>query len=258
MRAIPGCAKRGDQFERAAHGRLANWLLARREPAPATFGHVEQRSRSRRRRLFSTFKVPLLRGRTFNERDTKDSPRVIIIDQAMAEQYFPGEDPIGKRLGVDVGNDEEGWVMSEIVGVVARMRFHAVDEMAPIPVIYCSVGAGAANEPHAFRQIDNGARCRSSARFVRPSTSIDSSLTGVRCASDDGSRARNLGNATSVKFSLFGFRRACFVASRQSVFMDCSLTPRSNASVKSVFDSRLARARPRFARSFFLTACNCS
>jgi putative ABC transport system permease protein len=89
---------------------------------------------------FSTLKVPLLRGRTFNERDTKDSPRVIIIDQAMAEQYFPGEDPIGKRLGVDVGNDEEGWVMGEIVGVVARMRFHAVDEMAPLPLIYCSLG----------------------------------------------------------------------------------------------------------------------
>jgi putative ABC transport system permease protein len=89
---------------------------------------------------FSTLEVPLLRGRTFNKRDTKDSPRVIIIDQAMAEQYFPGEDPIGKRLGVDPGNDEEGWVMSEIVGVVARMRFHAVDEMAPLPLIYCSLG----------------------------------------------------------------------------------------------------------------------
>jgi putative ABC transport system permease protein len=88
---------------------------------------------------FATFKVPLIRGRTFNERDTKDSPRVIIIDQAMAEQYFPGEDAIGKRIGVDAGNDEEGWVMSEIVGVVARMRFHAIDEMAPLPVIYCSM-----------------------------------------------------------------------------------------------------------------------
>ena len=86
---------------------------------------------------FQTFKAPLLRGRLLNERDTKDSPRVIIIDQAMAEQYFPGEDPIGKRLGVDVGNDDEGWVMREIVGVVARMRFHPIDEMAPIPVIYC-------------------------------------------------------------------------------------------------------------------------
>jgi putative ABC transport system permease protein len=88
---------------------------------------------------FATFKVPLLRGRTFNERDTKDSPRVVIIDQAMAEQFFPGEDPIGKRLSVDAGNDEEGYVMSEIVGVVGRMRFHAVDEMAPLPIIYCSM-----------------------------------------------------------------------------------------------------------------------
>src|SRR5260370_1560445 len=43
---------------------------------------------------FSTLKVSLLRGRVFNERDTKDSPRVIIIDQSMAEQYFPGENPI--------------------------------------------------------------------------------------------------------------------------------------------------------------------
>ena len=89
---------------------------------------------------FSTLKVPLLRGRAFNERDTRDSPRVIIIDQAMAEQYFPGENPIGKRLGVDPGNDNENYVMSEIVGVVGRMRFHAIDEMAPLPVIYCSLG----------------------------------------------------------------------------------------------------------------------
>jgi putative ABC transport system permease protein len=89
---------------------------------------------------FTTLKVPLLRGRTFNERETKDTPRVIVIDQTMADKYFPNQDPIGKRLGVDAGNDEEGWVMSEIVGVVAPMRFHAIDEMAPLPVIYCSLG----------------------------------------------------------------------------------------------------------------------
>jgi putative ABC transport system permease protein len=89
---------------------------------------------------FSTLKVPLLRGRTFNELDTKDSPRVVVIDQALAEQYFPGENPVGKRIGVDVGNDGEGYFMSEIVGVVARIRFHAVDEMAPLPVIYGSLG----------------------------------------------------------------------------------------------------------------------
>ena len=124
---------------------------------------------------FSTLKVPLLRGRAFNERDTKDSPRVIIIDQAMAEQYFPGENPIGKRLGVDPGNDNESYVMSEIVGVVARMRFHAVDEMAPMPVIYCSLGQTQRTSLTLF--VKSAMASAALERAVRDAvTSIDSSM----------------------------------------------------------------------------------
>jgi len=124
---------------------------------------------------FSTLKVPLLRGRTFNERDTKDSPRVIIIDQAMAEQYFPGEDPIGKRLGVDLGNDEEGSVKSEIVGVVARVRFHAVDEMAPLPLIYASLGQVQRTSLTLFIRSTMGSAALE--RFIRHAvTSMDPSL----------------------------------------------------------------------------------
>ncbi len=105
---------------------------------------------------FQTFKAPLLRGRTFNDRDTKDSPRVVVVDQALAEQYFPGEDPIGKRLSVDAGNDEEGYVMSEIIGVVARMRFHAIDEMAPLPVIYCSLAQAQRTSQTVFVRAGSG------------------------------------------------------------------------------------------------------
>jgi putative ABC transport system permease protein len=124
---------------------------------------------------FQTLKVSLVRGRTFNERDTKDSPRVIIIDQAMAEQYFPGEDPIGKRLGVDAGNDNEGSVMSEIVGVVAKMRFHAVDEMAPLPVIYCSLGQAQRTSLTLF--VRSTMASASLERAIHAAvTSIDSSL----------------------------------------------------------------------------------
>src|SRR5262249_37283334 len=124
---------------------------------------------------FSTLKAPLLRGRMFNERDTKDSPRVIIIDQAMAEQYFPGENPIGKRLGVDPGNDNESFVMSEIVGVVARMRFHAIDEMAPLPVIYCSLAQVHRTSLTLF--VRSTIASASLDRSIRDAvTSIDSSL----------------------------------------------------------------------------------
>jgi putative ABC transport system permease protein len=105
---------------------------------------------------FSTFKAPLLRGRMFNHGDTMNSPRVIVIDQDVAERYFPGEDPIGKRLSIDAGNDNEGSVLHEIIGVVARMRFHGFDEVAPLPVIYFSQGQAQRNSLVLFVRAGSG------------------------------------------------------------------------------------------------------
>jgi putative ABC transport system permease protein len=85
---------------------------------------------------FATFKTSLLRGRTFNERDTKASPLVAIIDQTLAEKYFPGEDPIGKRLSTDPDDTGVNNRSFQIVGVAARMKFHGSDESATMPVIY--------------------------------------------------------------------------------------------------------------------------
>jgi putative ABC transport system permease protein len=139
VRALPGVQSAGVSSNGPLMGGWQTGFWREEKPRPQPSDMLNSDLEVVGGDYFSTFKVPLLRGRTFNERDTKDSPRVIVIDQAMADQYFPGEDPIGKRLGVDVGNDDEGWVMSEIVGVVAKVRFHAVDEMAPLPVIYSSV-----------------------------------------------------------------------------------------------------------------------
>ena len=139
VRALPGIQSAGIGSNSPLMGGWQTGFYREGVPAPSPSNMPSADLEVITGDYFATFKAPLLRGRTFNERDTKDSPRVIIIDQAMAEQFFPGEDPIGKRLAVDAGNDEEGNVMSEIVGVVARMRFHAIDEMAPLPVIYCSM-----------------------------------------------------------------------------------------------------------------------
>lgn len=105
---------------------------------------------------FAALKAPILRGRTFDARDTTNSPRVVVIDQALADQFFPGEDPIGKRFSVDAGNDNEGYVMHEIVGDVARMRFHAIDEMAPLPAIYCSMAQAQRNSLNLFVRAGSG------------------------------------------------------------------------------------------------------
>jgi len=72
---------------------------------------------------FETFGVPLLRGRGFLPTDRADSPRVGVVNEALAKRYF-GRDPIGKRFRL---TDQNGpWV--EIVGVVANGKYNAIFE----------------------------------------------------------------------------------------------------------------------------------
>jgi putative ABC transport system permease protein len=68
-------------------------------------------------RYFATMGIPLLSGRDFNEHDTIASEPGIIVNQAFVHKFFPGEDPIGKRLGLD-WNVQHGI----IVGVTANAR----------------------------------------------------------------------------------------------------------------------------------------
>ena len=71
---------------------------------------------------FATMGIPLLRGRDFSDADRKDSRRVIVISQAAADKFFPGEDPIGHRLSWDEDKDGTSRDWREIVGVVGDVR----------------------------------------------------------------------------------------------------------------------------------------
>jgi putative ABC transport system permease protein len=72
---------------------------------------------------FSVFKIPLLRGRLLDERDTNNSARVLIINQAMAKKYWPKEDALGQVITIGKGlgpqfNDPP----RQIVGIVGDVR----------------------------------------------------------------------------------------------------------------------------------------
>jgi putative ABC transport system permease protein len=69
---------------------------------------------------FATMGIPLLRGREFSEQDDANAPGVIIINDIMAEQFFPNEDPLGQRIHLGSRDPEIKWL--EIVGVVANVR----------------------------------------------------------------------------------------------------------------------------------------
>lgn len=81
---------------------------------------------------FKTMKVRLLRGRYFEEGDNRSKPDVAIINRKLAEQFFPGEDPIGKQFGNEELSPNS---LTEIVGVVENLREGALDEEIR-PVIY--------------------------------------------------------------------------------------------------------------------------
>ncbi|MEK6285157.1 MAG: ABC transporter permease [Acidobacteriota bacterium] len=74
---------------------------------------------------FNTIGISLLRGREFTERDNAGSPRVVVINDAMARAYWPDEDPLGKRVSFDQINEAPNW--REIVGVVRDVKHSAVD-----------------------------------------------------------------------------------------------------------------------------------
>ena len=69
---------------------------------------------------FSTMGIPLVRGRDFREQDKADSARVVIVSEKTARHFWPGENPIGKRLKPGSTSRNIPWI--EIIGVVKDVR----------------------------------------------------------------------------------------------------------------------------------------
>jgi putative ABC transport system permease protein len=85
---------------------------------------------------FQTLKTPLLRGRAFDTRDTKEAPPVIIIDQMIADRYFPGEDAVGKRIGMYVGGENDQRVYRTVIGVAPHLKVYGFEETRVLPQAY--------------------------------------------------------------------------------------------------------------------------
>jgi putative ABC transport system permease protein len=84
---------------------------------------------------FKTMRVSLLHGRAFTDRDDGAASPVAIVTESFAKQFFPGEDPIGKRITPNGSVDPGKPPVREIVGVVADMHLISLRQ-APKPQIY--------------------------------------------------------------------------------------------------------------------------
>ena len=83
---------------------------------------------------FPAMGVALVRGRYFDERDVKGAPETVIVNENLAQRFWPNEDPIGKRLERGDRDDKEPW--RTIVGVVRDKKEFSVDNEPPISIYH--------------------------------------------------------------------------------------------------------------------------
>ena len=96
------------------------------------------------------FKIPILRGRDFTENDTAAAPGVVLINEALAKQLWPNEDPLGQHIivGKEMGPTLAGEPVREIIGIVADTHNTGLgrppDPMMMVPVAQVTDGYTAA------------------------------------------------------------------------------------------------------------------
>jgi predicted permease len=81
---------------------------------------------------FRAMGIALLKGRYFHERDRKDEPEAVIVNEAMAERFWPNEDPIGKRL--QQKGKPDSW--RTVVGIISDTKQYSAEKEPPITVYY--------------------------------------------------------------------------------------------------------------------------
>ena len=137
LRALPGVRSASAVLGLPLSGLdlIISFEVAGRPPVPPSQQPAMQ-VRVATPEYFDALGIPLKRGRGFTEADRAGTPRVVLITEAAARQYFPGEDPIGKTIklgwGRGPGKPKAG---GEVVGIVGDIKDAALNEPNP-PQIY--------------------------------------------------------------------------------------------------------------------------
>jgi predicted permease len=91
---------------------------------------------------FEALGISTVKGRSFDDRDNQDSPRVIIVDERLAQHFWPGRDPLGRRMyfpgdAKNLLKIDEHTVWMTVVGVARRLRYESLDGSgAPVGAYY--------------------------------------------------------------------------------------------------------------------------
>jgi putative ABC transport system permease protein len=105
--------------------RMDGYIPPPGQPDPTVFFNQVSRD------FFETLRIPIVRGRAFLASDGRNTPRVAIINETMAERYWPGQDPIGRKF--QFAGDSRPWM--QVAGVVKDGKYLAISDR-PQPYFY--------------------------------------------------------------------------------------------------------------------------
>ncbi|HZH90557.1 MAG TPA: ABC transporter permease [Pyrinomonadaceae bacterium] len=134
LRTLPGVRSAGAVSALPFGGNLGarTSFFIEGRPAPPPGEELSTDVRVTDENYFQTIGIPVLSGRTFTEPEAKEDRRTIVINESMARQHFPGENPIGKYIRVQMMPDPQPM---EIIGVVADAKYKTL-EGPPYPMVY--------------------------------------------------------------------------------------------------------------------------
>ena len=136
LAALPGVEAAGGAFPMPFSGNDAGsaFSIAGQPPRPAgqelVASHLTITSD-----YFRAMHTPVLRGRVFDARDNRDSPPVVVINDVLAQRYFPGGNAIGQQIILTYGENNQPSPPKEIVGVVGGSRHESL-AIQPLPEFY--------------------------------------------------------------------------------------------------------------------------
>jgi putative ABC transport system permease protein len=137
LEALPGVRSVGSVISLPLSGSslVLTFAVAGRPPVPPSQQPAMQ-VRIATAGYFDTIGIPLVKGRLFTSDDRLNTPQVALITEAAARQYFPNEDPIGKKIVLGWGRDDsKRRAGGEVVGIIGDVKDSGLDEPNP-PQIY--------------------------------------------------------------------------------------------------------------------------
>jgi putative ABC transport system permease protein len=119
--------------------------------------------------------VPVIRGRDLSDADSAGRPGAALISDALAQRFWPNEDPLGKHITLTFSPD----VVREVVGIVGNVKVDSLDETRPVDTIYTSVAQVTVSPGEKWRSFSLTMAVRTSSDPHKATSAITSAVHEV-------------------------------------------------------------------------------